>query len=131
MYFMSIVGKFQEFVRDALAANYLYHAAFENDELRFITAVLNLTEQFKRNFDSAVYRYWCKPAQAVRNSQDISDAVEVSPTPDSEAITDDDDKSEGITANDDALESYPELKDLIVTDWTTDQPAGDVMKWIG
>lgn len=131
MYLVSMAGKFQEFVRDALAANYSYGDAFENNELRLITAVLNLTEQFKRDFDSASHRYWFKPVQVVKHSQGISDAPEVSPTPDSEATTNDDDELEAITAEEDALESFPELKGLIVTDWTTEQPAGDVMRWIG
>ncbi|KAK3936789.1 P-loop containing nucleoside triphosphate hydrolase protein [Diplogelasinospora grovesii] len=136
VYLMSIAGKFQQFVRDALDANYSYDDAFARDELRLITAVLNITEQFKQDFDNASHSHrFHNPTAARSDDPEASAPVGVtSPASHSEttAANDNDDLESGSTAQGGSLlETYPELKDIIVTDWTIEQPVDDVMEWIG
>ncbi|KAK0714521.1 interferon-induced GTP-binding protein mx2 [Lasiosphaeris hirsuta] len=110
-YLMRAASKFQEFVRDALAANYSYDEAFgESNELRLITTIVNLTADFSRDFDSISHSHRFKPAKAAKPHDWAGDYVMMMSS---------------------VLAEYPELEGLIVTDRKNDQPTDDIMEWIG
>ncbi|EFX06352.1 interferon-induced GTP-binding protein mx2 [Grosmannia clavigera kw1407] len=56
-YLSSMAGRFQSFVRAALNADYSAHSAFEDERLRLITAVANITDEFSKEFRSKSRTY--------------------------------------------------------------------------
>jgi hypothetical protein len=69
------------------------------------------------------------PVVEALTSQEVSDPIPL--TPNREATTNENDAMEGNTAQEQVLECYPELQELVVTSWTIDRPGGDVMERIG
>ena len=116
---MRIAGKFQEFIRDALATNYSHDDAFTNKDLRLITTILSLTADFNRDFHSMSHSHSLKTVD--KDDFSFGDTTPVSC------------KSGGITCSvaNDALMEYPELEEFIPTDLAIDEPAEDIMEWIG
>jgi len=129
-YLMRVASKFQEFVRDALAANYSYDDAFgETNKLRLITTIVNLTANFSRDFDSISHSHKFKPAQAVK-SHDWAVAEARASTPVTPKSDTTDEEGDHVMMSG-ALAEYPELEGLIVTDRKNGQPTDDIMQWIG
>ncbi|KAK4225854.1 P-loop containing nucleoside triphosphate hydrolase protein [Podospora fimiseda] len=113
-YLVAVAGRFQSMMRAALDADYSSNAAFESDvELRLITMVVNITSRFNSAFSlsSQTYKF----------------------TDDSNTVPDDDAAHNRATLdalNKIDISSFPELKKMLVTDWSTKNPAEGIMEWI-
>ncbi|KAK0616798.1 dynamin family protein [Immersiella caudata] len=132
-YLMKVVTKFQEFVRDALAANYSHDDAFNNPDLRLITTILNVTANFNREFASLSHSHSFKAFGKDVRCDPTSSVLEIKPKviatladPEVELTGD-----ETCCVPDGAFDEYPELLDFVVTDWEVEAPEGDIMEWIG
>ncbi|KAM0321293.1 hypothetical protein ACHAQA_010191 [Verticillium albo-atrum] len=126
-YLVQIASNFQVLVQAALVADYSAHSAFERNELRLITAVVNITDQFNTEFNQFARTYLFKSeATAVQVPTAVS---QVCP---SEETYDDDEN--GIQKFDDVdipdPEAFPDLGRIILTDWTFEPPKSGIMKWI-
>ncbi|KAM0322072.1 hypothetical protein ACHAQA_009701 [Verticillium albo-atrum] len=60
-YLVSMASNFRVLVRAALDADYSAHSAFDRNQLRLITAVINTTEQFNIKFDACARTYLFEP----------------------------------------------------------------------
>jgi hypothetical protein len=124
--FLSALGRqFQELVQAALNAHYYSHSAFENTgELRLITDVVNLTEQFNSDFeDKAHLRHFetqCKTS-GNRNENESEEAKS-----DSWPET-----STNQSPVDDLGFEDPILENIVTRDFEVDYPRDDIMDWLG
>jgi hypothetical protein len=118
-YLVAVAGKFQNLVRAALDADYSTHRAFSKHELRLITAVVNVTDQFNTDFGGSCHTYLFE-----NETQVVEVVIDASKKPDgSNAPSIDDFKAPH-------PEDFPELGRVIASDWTTQQPKPGIMDWI-
>ncbi|RYO90908.1 hypothetical protein DL766_001482 [Monosporascus sp. MC13-8B] len=122
-YLVSIASSFQALVRAALNADYSAHPAFARNELRLITAVVNITDQFNIKFGNFARTYSFESeakkaavapivATAVpcEKEEDVGGQLSVFDVP--------------------APTTFPNLDRIIVTDWAIEVPRRGIMKWI-
>ncbi|KAL2760859.1 hypothetical protein ACRALDRAFT_1073466 [Sodiomyces alcalophilus JCM 7366] len=122
-YLVSIASDFQALVRAALDADYSAHPAFARDELRLITAVANVTEQFSKDFSKFARTYIFQSEDDLKLWSYESDS--------SSSATEDDDRVLDLAASivpDPA--AFSDLDNIIVTDWSIKPPRKDIMTWI-
>lgn len=131
-YLVGIASNFQMLVRAALNADYSAHTAFDSNDLRLITAVVNATEQFNTDFDSLGRTYLFES-----ETNAVTPAPEGVITPGTPVLDEDEDEQEDsgsllqLAAFDiPTPEEFPELDRIIVKDWDIDPPRRGIMKWI-
>jgi hypothetical protein len=123
-YLVSVAGKFQNLVRAALDADYSIHPAFAKNELRLVTAVVNITDQFNTEFSNSSRTYFFETEIQPQSENIVEVARDIgNKTDDSDVPNVDDFKAP-------EPENFPELERIIVTDWTTQQPKAGIINWI-
>jgi hypothetical protein len=127
-----IAGAFQDRARAALAADYNADADFDDDELRLITQVANITEVFSADFQKKAHSRPFVPIGVSRSS---------APSDDSTTSGDEDNDAEDMghtlrvllkDANIDHItpEEYDELSEVIKPPNPAPSPQGDITEWI-
>lgn len=124
--YLSVLGRrFQELVHAALNAHYQSHSAFETmSELRLITRVVNLTEQFNSDFEEKAQLRYFEPqlkdneVEYEAHSEEAESAPETDVSPIQPRI-------EEIVFED------PNLETIITRDCALGYPEDDIMDWIG
>ncbi|KFA70722.1 hypothetical protein S40288_07610 [Stachybotrys chartarum IBT 40288] len=131
-YLVEIASNFQMLVRAALNADYSAHAAFESNDLRLITAVVNATDQFNTDFDSLGRTYLFES-----ETKAVAPVYGRETAPGSPVLDEYEDELEhsGSLLQLDAFdvptpETFPELDKIIFTDWAIEFPKKGIMKWI-
>ncbi|KAK0609767.1 putative dynamin [Bombardia bombarda] len=119
-YLVAMAGKFQALVRAALAADYSAHKALEDDKLRIITQVVNLTEDFNKDFLQNSHAY-----SFITSKVEEEHVAKVEWIPDPVFSID----LEDLEAE---LEMFPELNNITTLDVCTndDFPDCNIMDWI-
>lgn len=129
-YLMTIAGKFQTLVRAALDANYSSHAAFDNGELRLITAVVNTTDRFNKDFadTSRTYFFESERATSAKLPAPIRELLNGDWLPEKTEKTD----SETASNNTDASnpEMFRGLEKIISPEEPVARPIEGIMEWI-
>ncbi len=111
-YLAAVAEKFQSLVRAALDADYSAHPAFDRDEFRLSTAVINITDQFNTDFDNSSRTYLFETETELRSEP----ATPATPdTLDFEVPEPDE---------------FPDLHNIVTTDWTVQPPKAGIMDWI-
>lgn len=125
LYLSGLGRQFQELVQAALNAHYYSHSAFEtSSELRLITRVVNLTEQFNSDFEEKAQLRYFEPQlknDEVRHETDSEEAESI-PEPYISTI------QSGI---EDIVFEDPNLENIVTKDYVFDYPQDDIMDWIG
>lgn len=145
-YLVGIASNFQNFVRAALAADYSAHPAFDKNEMRLITAVVNATEQFNTDFNKSARTYLFESEEGHDeeddNCENNDDGIDDGEGNDGESEDDkghDDsdcsDQEENSDEEVDALDipdskAFPDLEGIIVTNWDVEAPHKGIMKWL-
>lgn len=133
-----IAGQFQVAVRAALAADYSTDAIFDRDELRLVTQVLNITDDFSDNFRRRAHTRDFDGADLPRA---LGSCIGTADPPQNSPRFDDDDPFDGkigrssppiptdvldrMTAQD-----FEELCDILTLTDETQGPSGDIGAWI-
>lgn len=139
-YLVGIAGKFQALVRAALDADYSADQAFDKNQLRLITAIVNVTEQFGSDFDNFARTYLFQ--SELRNESEAprelafpeSPVFQLEESLKLEATKDDDDNEiyptrlDRFDVPDPTL--FPDLDKVITKDWIVELPKKGIMKWI-
>ncbi|KHN94156.1 Dynamin, GTPase domain protein [Metarhizium album ARSEF 1941] len=115
-YLCDIAGQFQTVVRDALGANYTSNETLESDELRLITDIVNMTDEFNQEFSQLSQSRFFQPVASADDGE-----------------SDDGRRAHGERhhhVNEPDASKFPELDSIIDTHWTPEQPEGDIMGWI-
>ncbi|KAI8278780.1 dynamin family protein [Colletotrichum sp. SAR11_57] len=138
-YLVDIVSNFQALARDALHANYSTHAAFDKDEFRLITAIANLTDQYNTDFHKLGRMYSLEPETGPEVPDPVVNTTVSRPsTPrfaTDDDVGDDDNGNESRAADFESFDipkpsEYPDLENIIVTDWDIRPPREGIMDWI-
>lgn len=137
-YLAAIAGRFQSMARAALDADYSAHSALGRDELRLITAIVNITDKFNSDFIVSSHARHFQPVNELEIEDNPEDAS-VASNEDAESDGDSDASSRNTSeGEDEAYEvqvpnpaEFSELERIIVTDFSLEEPQGDVMEWIG
>ncbi|KAH7377255.1 dynamin family protein [Plectosphaerella cucumerina] len=129
-YLVSIASNFQVLVRAALDADYSAHSAFDRNELRLITAVVNTTEQFNIEFDQFARTFLFE--SEVTAAVPVEVGTPASPVfPSEETCHNDENGIQEFEVFDiPDPEAFPDLGSIILTDWVTERPKTGIMKWI-
>ncbi|TIC96829.1 Interferon-induced GTP-binding protein Mx [Colletotrichum higginsianum] len=137
-YLVGIASSFQALVRAALDADYSAHPAFDRNELRLITAVVNTTEQFNTEFDKFARTYLFESETQVEPA--VSGEVTAPASPvyyDEEEVEEveevEDDDNSILQLDTFAIPTpgaFPDLDRILITDWSIDLPKKGIMKWI-
>ncbi|RYC78470.1 hypothetical protein BFJ63_vAg18657 [Fusarium oxysporum f. sp. narcissi] len=117
-FLVSVASKFQNIVRAALDADYSTHQAFADDNLRLITEVVNMTDEFAVDFEACAHTYLFETVSKI--ARPIFS--------DSEDEEEEDIDEESSTCFD--LNLYPDLEGILTKDWTSHQPSKGIMPWI-
>lgn len=126
-YLVAVAGRFQDLVRAALDADYSAHAAFEDEKLRLITAVVNISDGFGKDFGNTSRTYLFEPEEdGADNTQVLQDALpnDTSVHDAADELADDDDS--GRWTPDDC----PDLDNIIVADAPMPLPKSGIKPWI-
>ncbi|EGY20897.1 uncharacterized protein VDAG_02421 [Verticillium dahliae VdLs.17] len=120
----------QVLVRAALDADYSAHSAFDRNELRLITAVVNTTEQFNIEFDQFARTFLFE--SEVTAAVPVEVGTPVSPVFPSEETCDDDENGiqEFEVFDIPDPKAFPDLGSIILIDWVIERPKKGIMKWI-
>ncbi|KIE01832.1 Dynamin, GTPase domain protein, partial [Metarhizium majus ARSEF 297] len=110
-YLCEIAAQFQRTVRDALEANYSSQSVFENKELRLITQIINITDEFNTEFTNTSH------SRCFQNEDDDESAAQWK-------------EPQKCSKQDLDPAKFPELDDLIDVDWAPTPPEGDILEWI-
>ncbi|KAK9439402.1 Dynamin, GTPase domain protein [Metarhizium brunneum] len=110
-YLGEIAAQFQRTVRDALEANYSSQSVFENKELRLITQIINITDEFNTEFTNTSH------SRCFQNEDDDELAAQSK-------------EPQKCSKQDLDPAKFPELDDLIDVDWAPTPPEGDILEWI-
>lgn len=139
LYLTDIAGKFQNLVRAALDADYSAHPAFEKNELRLITDVVNITEQFNTDFENLSRTYLFESetevgAEPYVEGHMLPHAFESPqlPTPEPESDHDPDKSSISEVSDIDIpdVDMFPDLEKIVVSEWFTEPPKHGILDWI-
>lgn len=141
LYLITLAGHFQDLVRAALDADYSRHAAFgDGDSLRLITFIVNLSEQFSEDFEHRAHARHFESIEVPTESEVLTEGIDGSEpvvSPDQsvcEAVYPSDEPSHEDSACQvleyPDLNSYPELRGIIATNWETSNPKDGIMRWI-
>lgn len=130
-YLVGIASSFQSIVRAALDADYSADPAFDQDELRLITDVVNITDKFNSNFGSYARTYLFETEKPAVQSG----SVEVE-CPKSEVLDPNEEGDHAISLKPDGIipfdhEEFPDLDRILVQDWEMPVPKKGIMDWIG
>ncbi|KAK4457687.1 P-loop containing nucleoside triphosphate hydrolase protein [Cladorrhinum samala] len=119
-YLVGIAGKFQSIVRAALDADYSSNKFFSEDsaerpERRLITLIVNITHWFNSAFRNTSQTFYFKGQSEKPQDDDIKD-------------------NQNTLEDVGRLPSYvsgcPHLANIIVTNWSTDDPKTGIVAWI-
>ncbi|KAH0595313.1 hypothetical protein MHUMG1_07063 [Metarhizium humberi] len=110
-YLCEVAARFQRTVRDGLEANYSSQSALENQELRLITRIINITDEFNAEFTNSSHS---RCFQTVDGAQSAPQTKE----------------HEEYSSQDLDPSKFPELDDIIDVDLAPTAPQGDILKWI-
>lgn len=134
LYLTEIATRFRNLVRRALDADYSVHPALEKDELRLITAVVNLTERWNHIFErySHLYRFeavkdddiWVSTKPSVNCATNVVTWWNIMGS-DKHDVTKEHDTDSWYRPK-----KFPELEDLLVGDMTCEIPKDGIMSWI-
>jgi dynamin family protein len=111
-YLVGIAGSFQAIARAALNADYSAHPAFENDELRLITAVASFSNSFSEDMRKHGHKYYFESNDEIESDESGNDPHEAG----------------GFVVP--RASDYPELCKTIITDWYFAEPEEGIMEWI-
>ncbi|KAF4448716.1 hypothetical protein F53441_7925 [Fusarium austroafricanum] len=138
-YLAGNASSFQSMVRAALDADYSAHDVFDNDDLRLVTRVVNITEEFSASFEARSHAYAFGEDLAAESQVSLHDTVEgnfpkqASPTPMSlSSLFALDDEEKEVEDCDENYYSglYPDLDGVLARDWSRHNPARGIMDWI-
>jgi GTPase SAR1 family protein len=124
-FLVSVASKFQNIVRAALDADYSTHQAFEDDNLRLITEVVNTTDEFAVDFEACAHTY---SFEAINRTKLFSHEVPRPTFSNFEDEEEEDIDDEPPTRFD--LNLFPDLEGIITKDWISRQPSIGIMPWI-
>lgn len=117
-YLISVASDFQEIVRPALNADYSSSEVFDSDNFRLITAVMNLTDDFKADFMATAHTY-----QFLERGQDSDE--------DSESNEGSQPCSSSEFGRDGVLfDRFPDLDLVINREFHACPPLNGIMDWI-
>lgn len=131
-YLVTVASNFQALVRAALDADYSAHPAFDRNELRLITAVVNTTDLFNTEFNGSArtYLFESETQTAAAVQLEVSTFVSIVFPEDEE-----EEDENGILPLDlldvPDPKTFPDLNQIIVTDWAVEPPKKGIMNWIG
>ncbi|KAJ2979338.1 hypothetical protein NQ176_g3317 [Zarea fungicola] len=126
-YLSSIASDFQDIVRPALNADYSSSELFDDEKFRLITSVLNLTDDFKKDFTETAHKY-----QFLERGQD-SDQESGSGDSNRKSGSDEDTQpclKSDFAKDDIKFDQYPDLKTVITQDKNSCSPESGIMNWI-
>ncbi|KAH7134555.1 dynamin family protein [Dactylonectria estremocensis] len=133
-YLAAVAGKFQAIVRAARDADYSTSEAFEDDKLRLVTAVINISERFNDDFQFRSHAYAFEEGVSssddyIRPDEDLFSLSNkgASPAPQYEPQ---DDESADILSENSGSEEFPDLENIVFREWTTHMPQSGIMTWI-
>jgi hypothetical protein len=139
-YLVGIASHFQALVRAALDADYSAHAAFERNELRLITAIVNTTEQFNTDFENIARTYLFESETQVAAIVPVGVVIPASLDFHEEEEEEEEEGEEKERDNNSILQldafdvpdfrAFPDLERIIVSDWNIDLPKKGIMEWI-
>ncbi|KAG8421726.1 hypothetical protein J3458_003576 [Metarhizium acridum] len=109
-YLCEVAAQFQRTVRDALEANYSSQSALENKELRLITRVINMTDEFNIEFTNSSHSHCFQKEDGAQSAPQTKEHQESSQDLDPT--------------------KFPELNDIVDVDLAPTAPQGDILKWI-
>lgn len=116
MYLSEIAGHFQRIVRGALDASYSSHPELESDDLRLITDIVNLTEQFNHDFISRSNVYDFENGEDACCSEENGQHLSIREP----------------TSLKNGTSKFPELDPIVDLDLSsTYVSGGSIMEWIG
>ncbi|KAK8924694.1 Interferon-induced GTP-binding protein Mx1 [Metarhizium anisopliae] len=110
-YLCEVAAQFQRTVRDALEANYWSQKALENQELRLITRIINITDEFNTEFTKSSHSRCFQKENGAKSAPQTNEHPEYS--------------SQDLDPT-----KFPELDDVIDVDWAPTAPQADILKWI-
>lgn len=120
-YLVTVAARFRSLARAALEADYSIHGAFADDDLRLITAVINITGRFSEKFmqSSPVYSFQTRKGRL----EEYIEAAKNLPFNgvDSLDIT----QPEPIE-----LDELSEIEGILTKDWANHDPKEGIMAWI-
>lgn len=117
-YLSSIASNFQDIVRPALNADYSSSKVFDDDKFRLITAVLNMTDEFKTDFTATAHTYQFL-------ERDKNSGRESGHNEDTQSSL------KSFFGQDDILfDQYPDLNEVINRELHACAPLGGIMEWI-
>ncbi|KAH6672754.1 interferon-induced GTP-binding protein Mx2 [Plectosphaerella plurivora] len=125
-YLVGIASEFQSLVRAALNADYSAHPAFDANELRLITAVVDCAEDFDKFFIHFAHTY------LFENQEDDKSDTDSEKTESSNNGSDDgssDASQDGFSVPD--AKDYPDLVQIITDELDIEDPKHGIMEWIG
>ncbi|WXC51015.1 hypothetical protein QX201_010720 [Fusarium graminearum] len=124
-FLVSIASMFQNITRAALDADYSTHQAFEDDDLRLITEVVNTTDEFTFDFEACGHTY---SFEMLNRTKLFLHGFPQTTFSDSEDEEKEDNNEESSISSD--LNLFPDLEDILTKDWVPHQPSTGIMPWI-